>query len=1275
MDGIIYQHIISYPNNCFCIEGTWKADLSNSNDENNTIVKSPPIRIHDKTFFLSFNFFDSKDLFMIYIDIENISCDSYPVSVNCLMKNKVPAKSLYGEAKLFFTQQSKHGIINFGNFYPKEVFSDEDFAPDNFFIIEFKISHQDILIKPNQKYPTHVFNISELLNYRRNLFRHNPFTHHYNFFLNDNNFNQNSMLDVLTPSLNQFQKNPSGYCGLYNQGATCYLNSMLQSLYHIAAFKSLVYQISFNAKNQSNLATDMIYNLQKLFSEMDKSDSAASTKELTTSFGWTSEESFRQHDIQELLRVFLEAISQKLKHMHQANNQNKNEQQENNEPVNCQNENIANEISDLFKFRVEQLIQCPQVGFTNGRIDDYLDLTVEVRGCQNLYQSLKKFTMPEKLEEPYKTDEYGPQEAIMLSKFISLPKVLFIHLKRFEYTNNPNANAIGNRLIPIPTLNKINDRFEFPIVFDFGEFIDGNQRPNNTNQQESHPVDLSNENNIEQPVSISKENNIEQPVDLSNENNLEKTQNEIHHKRKESKWTYELFGVLVHSGNATFGHYFVYLRLPPENKWFKFNDSHVIECSESEAVFHNYGNGISQTNGYMLIYLRKQDIPDLFTQNVPAPIQIIEEKFAKPSQTNKKELVVENKNLDENGNLLKSTINKSANDMVITIYTDSDLQNYSDECAIFSNNVNTKDDCKRFTNSAVVILPDSSTCRDLLKRIYSMYFSNDSDKLNDDNELNTLEVYKINENETKTLILASDQQLSGIHQKVDVFLRTPIPGISATLQINSNLPSLPSMQLMPILNSDENYEIAIKKTYNAVAHLSYFGKSVMNQLKSIAYDSVEYAKSLTNSHNSADNIFLFLKVFDYKLQKIVFLKSIRINQKDLISILFKDASAFYYPEDEQIHDSFVFYKQISKTHFVAIDSHQSFEINCISNGCIILIENINENVDRIQSNEFLAAASKNTMFSKDFLQVKTPETSNDRYSVLDYINDKYNLCDAVISSFDDPHKHLFILRFHYYISVFSLKQMVAKSAGFDRYDPSRNSILLYRSYFNNPDMPTHSPLSPFAYISEPIHRLFFYFFDNVPESASKELVTVKVILNKKVRIFFAHPNETILSFKTRQLIPTKLIDSNYDPWLDKGSSLYQIPNHYLIKYVWNSSLRFCQPVKLEQNQKLIPVCHPQGTDMFLPFLLIIHKDEQFVSIKERLFAGLQNYGFNHQLEDVKISIHFLNKSNFDTNRPKQISNSDCLYNFGQPGESPFIFVELRESMKPPKEGVVIKCND
>lgn len=139
---------------------------------------------------------------------------------------------------------------------------------------------------------------------------------------------------------NYDSKKETGYVGLKNQGATCYMNSLLQTLYHIPYFRKVLHlllllRFSFYAafvvreKNLRNLSLQAVYHmptteidipsasiplaLQSLFYKLQYSDSSVATKELTKSFGWDMYDSFMQHDVQELNRVLCEKLEDKMK--------------------------------------------------------------------------------------------------------------------------------------------------------------------------------------------------------------------------------------------------------------------------------------------------------------------------------------------------------------------------------------------------------------------------------------------------------------------------------------------------------------------------------------------------------------------------------------------------------------------------------------------------------------------------------------------------------------------------------------------------------------------------------------------------------------------------------------------------------------------------------------------------------------------------------------------------------------------------------------------------
>ncbi|KAG8650978.1 hypothetical protein MANES_07G083000v8 [Manihot esculenta] len=226
-------------------------------------------------------------------------------------------------------------------------------------------------------------------------------------------------------------KKETGYVGLKNQGATCYMNSLLQTLYHIPYFRKAVYHMPTTENDMPSGSIPLA--LQSLFYKLQYSDTSVATKELTKSFGWDTYDSFMQHDVQELNRVLCEKLEDKMK-----------------------GTVVEGTIQQLFEGHHMNYIECINVDYKSTRKESFYDLQLDVKGCRDVYASFDKYVEVERLEgdNKYHAEQHGLQDARKGVLFIDFPPVLQLQLKRFEYDFMRD------------TMVKINDRYEFPLQLD-----------------------------------------------------------------------------------------------------------------------------------------------------------------------------------------------------------------------------------------------------------------------------------------------------------------------------------------------------------------------------------------------------------------------------------------------------------------------------------------------------------------------------------------------------------------------------------------------------------------------------------------------------------------------------------------------------------------------------------------------------------------------------------------------------------------------------------------
>lgn len=259
-----------------------------------------------------------------------------------------------------------------------------------------------------------------------------------------------------------------------------------------------------------------------------------STSELTKSFGWETRHVFEQQDVQELSLKLMENMEKRMK-----------------------GTKAENVLHDMFSGKIKTYISCINVDYESSRIEEFSDIQLTLAGKKDLLESFEHHIEVEKMEgenQYFAGDEHKLQDANKGVIFTSFPDVLHLQLKRFEYDFQRDMTM------------KINDRHEFPEVFDAAPFLN-------------------------------------EDADMS------------------EPWTYQLHGVLVHSGDLNAGHYYAFIK-PEKDGWFyKYDDDKVTRATLREVLEENFGgeyrprNGpapmqkkvpiMRQNSAYMLVYIRQ----------------------------------------------------------------------------------------------------------------------------------------------------------------------------------------------------------------------------------------------------------------------------------------------------------------------------------------------------------------------------------------------------------------------------------------------------------------------------------------------------------------------------------------------------------------------------------------------------------------------------------------------------------------------------------------------
>ncbi|XP_054272313.1 probable ubiquitin carboxyl-terminal hydrolase FAF-X isoform X2 [Macrosteles quadrilineatus] len=329
-----------------------------------------------------------------------------------------------------------------------------------------------------------------------------------------------------------------GFVGLKNAGATCYMNSVLQQLY-------MVESIRVGLLAAEGAATD----LSEDFSGDERPDTESHCEMEEKS---SLEESRKEYNIgilKQVQAIFGHLAYSKLQYYVPRGLWKHFKLQ--GEPVNLREQQDAVEffmalvesLDEALKALTQEQIMGKVLGgsYSDQKIckgcphryskeEPFSVISVDIRNHSNLVDSLEQYVKGELLEgaDAYHCDKCNKKVVTVKRLCVKkLPPILAIQLKRFEYD--------FERVCAI----KFNDYFEFPRLLDM------------------------------------------EPYTVSGLAKLEGEMIDCDYNTKEVCTKYQLSGIVVHSGQASGGHYYSYIlhrQGDGSARWYKFDDGEVTEC-------------------------------------------------------------------------------------------------------------------------------------------------------------------------------------------------------------------------------------------------------------------------------------------------------------------------------------------------------------------------------------------------------------------------------------------------------------------------------------------------------------------------------------------------------------------------------------------------------------------------------------------------------------------------------------------------------------------------
>eukprot|EP00672_Neobodo_designis_P026237 CAMPEP_0174833856 /NCGR_PEP_ID=MMETSP1114-20130205/4489_1 /TAXON_ID=312471 /ORGANISM="Neobodo designis, Strain CCAP 1951/1" /LENGTH=1468 /DNA_ID=CAMNT_0016067755 /DNA_START=228 /DNA_END=4634 /DNA_ORIENTATION=+ len=418
------------------------------------------------------------------------------------------------------------------------------------------------------------------------------------------------------------------FTGLVNQSSTCYLNALLQSLFHLPAFRKAIYHLRVDPGTEASASIPLA--LQQLFWSLEQKQRTR-TVNLTKAFGWDSAEAAVQHDTHELVRKLFDVLEHQFNEQHQLQLQEASEE----DAAAAAAQEWTNPIKRLFCGERLYYTKCLDVDYTSTRVEELYDLELVVKDNASIEDSLKAETTAERLDGSNKycwehDDEPKDPETGKVRKtyhdadrgvaYKRLPPVLMIHPNRLDFCMRTFQRIT------------VDSKWVFGTELDMEPYIESaDNAPANhvvraqaekEKQQNDGAATTKGDGGDEDGGAPPTKQATEEPTADDGDSAAPAKPAGQDNTAESRKHVYRLRSVVTHSGAATFGHYYCYVNFD-DGAWVKFNDETVTDVHVSDVWRDAYGGSSVNQWGYtsssntragLLIYVREDAIDECLTE-------------------------------------------------------------------------------------------------------------------------------------------------------------------------------------------------------------------------------------------------------------------------------------------------------------------------------------------------------------------------------------------------------------------------------------------------------------------------------------------------------------------------------------------------------------------------------------------------------------------------------------------------------------------------------------